>query len=134
MFNQNQSQRNEIAHREEAAKPVPQVRPVTPPVDIFENQDGILILSDMPGASKESLRVELHGQVLSVEADIGLQVPTGFSPLYTEWNAKRYARSFTLSRELDPERVEAELSQGVLKLTIPKSEASKPRKIDVKVH
>jgi HSP20 family molecular chaperone IbpA len=106
---------------------------MTPAVDIVEDSHGITLLADVPGASRETVSIKLDDNVLTLEAAISLELPEDMTPLYTEMIGKKYARSFTLSRELDAQNIQAEVSDGVLKLHIPKSEAYKPRKIEINV-
>ncbi len=106
-------------------------RPIAPAVDIYENSDEILLYADMPGITKETLALNVEGEVLSIEGTIALKLPEGANPLYTEVETSRYARNFTLSRELDTSHIDAQIQDGVLKVRIPKQEASKPRKIPV---
>jgi HSP20 family protein len=111
-----------------------ELQPATvPPVDIFEDESGITVLADLPGVSRERLNIKVTGDNLSIEGMA--QVPeTGVIELiYGEVQSPVYRRQFTLSRELDPGKIEAKLSDGVLRLHIPKSEAAKPRRITVSV-
>lgn len=106
-------------------------RPVLPPVDILEDETGITLVADMPGVRREDLVLQVEGDVLSIEGEARLDLPADLVPLYDELPGHRYARSFTLSRELDPSGIKADVDRGVLRLHIPKAEASKPRKIEV---
>jgi HSP20 family molecular chaperone IbpA len=106
---------------------------VVPAVDIFENENGITLLADMPGVNRNSVHLRLEDNTLHLEGDVALDVPRSLEPLLMEFNGRRYARSFTLSRELDTSNISAEMNAGVLKVNIPKAEAHKPRKIEVKV-
>lgn len=106
---------------------------VVPPVDIFEDDAGITVLADLPGASREQLGVRVDGDSLIIEATANtIAVPQGMELIYSEAQFPSYRRQFTLSRELDPSRIEASLKDGVLRLTIPKSEQAKPRRIEVR--
>jgi HSP20 family molecular chaperone IbpA len=91
-------------------------------------------MADMPGVSRDRLVVRVDGDGLMIE---GAAQPQGSSAgmeiVYGEVLNPVYRRSFTLSRDLDPGKIEASLNQGVLKLVIPKSEQAKPRRIEVKV-
>jgi len=106
---------------------------IRPAVDIFEDEGGITLHADMPGISKERLNVKVEGDVLTIEGDAEIPMPEGMEPLYADVRATHYQRSFTLSSEMDTEKVEANLKHGVLTLRIPKREEHKPRKIEVKV-
>ena len=104
-----------------------------PPVNIFEDADGITLEADMPGVSKERLQLHVDRDSLLIEGDARFDMPKGMEPLHAEVRATRYQRSFALSRELDVEHVDASLKDGVLRLRIPKRAEVRPRKIDVRV-
>lgn len=126
------SAKQELTQRE-GAKPVPATA-VRPPVDVVEDESGITLSADLPGLTKDRLQVRVDGDTLMVEGEASLDVPTGTEPVYAEVPPLIvYRRSFTLSRELDGTRVNASLKDGVLTLRIPKTEAAKPRRIDVNV-
>lgn len=108
-------------------------RAIRPPVDVFEDATGITLQADMPGVSKEKLDVRVDSDSLTIEGDISILMPDGMDPLYADVRATHYQRSFTLGSEMDTEKVEASLKDGVLTLRIPKREEHKPRKIQVQV-
>jgi HSP20 family molecular chaperone IbpA len=103
-----------------------------PPVDVFENESGITLLADLPGVTREQLGVRVDGDTLTVEAAGAIEGPKDMELVYGEAAYPSYRRSFTLSRELDTSRVEATLKDGVLRLSIPKLEEAKPRRIEVR--
>ncbi len=103
-----------------------------PPVDVFEDETGITLTADLPGVSKERLGVKVNGDNLLIEGDVSVPAPQEMELLYAEILASSYRRSFTLSRELDASKIEANLKDGVLKLRIPKAEEAKPRRIEIK--
>jgi HSP20 family molecular chaperone IbpA len=106
---------------------------VVPPVDIFEDESSITVLADLPGVSREHLGVRVDGDTLILEATANaISVPQGMELIYSEAQLPSYRRQFTLSRELDPSRIEAALKDGVLRLTIPKADEAKPRRIEVR--
>jgi HSP20 family molecular chaperone IbpA len=108
-------------------------QPVTiPPVDVFENESGITLLADLPGVSHDKLGVRVDGDTLTVEATAATEGPGNMQLLYGEVRYPAYRRSFTLSRELDSSRIEATLKDGVLRLSIPKREEARPRRIEVR--
>ncbi|MES1983057.1 MAG: Hsp20/alpha crystallin family protein [Pseudomonadota bacterium] len=109
-------------------------RALLPPVDVIEDASGIVLYADLPGVKKDKLTLQVDGDKLTLEAEIDLNVPEGMEAIHAEVSLSRYRRSFSLSKELDSEQISAELNQGVLKLTIPKTKHSQPRKIDVKLH
>jgi HSP20 family protein len=105
-----------------------------PAVDIYENDQGVTILADMPGVSRDRLVVRVDGDGLLIEgAALPQQSSAGMEIVYGEALNPMFRRSFTLSRDLDPCKIEASLNQGVLKLMIPKSEEARPRRIEVRV-
>lgn len=106
---------------------------MTPRVDVLEDDSGITLVADMPGVSKESLEIKVENDALSIEGAISAATPQALEATYAEVRIPRYRRSFTLSRELDASRIEAQLQNGVLKLRIPKHEQARPQRISVKV-
>jgi HSP20 family molecular chaperone IbpA len=121
-------------HKELATTPSTDAnhRPVAPAVDIFEDAGGITLLADMPGVSRDRLEVNLDGDNLSIEGRVELDAPAEMRALWAEVSVPRFRRTFTLSRELDPARIEANLKDGVLTLRVPKQAHAQPRRIDVK--
>ena len=117
----------ELARRNEDAE-----RPaMIPPVDVTEDESGITLVADLPGASRETLALDVDGDTLTIEAPLALGTPDGLQPVYAEVRSGRYRRSFTLSRELDSTNIAASLRDGVLTLRIPKSEQARPRRVAV---
>ncbi len=106
---------------------------MTPRVDVLEDDTGITLLADMPGVAKDALEIKVEGESLSIEGAITAPTPQAMEASYAEVRVPRYRRSFTLSRELDTARIEAQLKDGVLKLRIPKQEQAQPRRISVKI-
>jgi HSP20 family protein len=106
---------------------------VLPPVDIFEDENGFVLLADMPGVAKEQLVVRVTGDSLLIEGTAAVPVNGDMELVYGEARTAQYRRSFTLSRELDPGKIEARLDKGVLTLRIPKAEEARPRRIEVSV-
>jgi HSP20 family protein len=103
-----------------------------PPVNIFEDAEGITLEADMPGDSKDRLQVQVDQDRLLVEGGVEFPMPEGMEALYADVRATRYSRSFALSRELETANIEANLKDGVLRLRIPKRAEVRPRKIDVR--
>jgi HSP20 family protein len=106
-------------------------RAVLPAVDVFEDASGITLLADMPGVPKDMLELKVEGDSLLIEGSVWPRTPDGLEAIYAEVRVPRYRRSFTLSRELDTTRIEANLKDGVLKLRIPKQAHAQPRRIAV---
>ena len=106
-------------------------RTYVPDVDIYETADSLWLWADMPGVDEHSLEVNVVDGVLSIAGQVGLQDYDNLAPVYTEYNIGNYARRFTLSSEIDPERIKARMTNGVLELELPKTERAKPRRIAV---
>jgi len=104
-----------------------------PPVDVIEDSSGITLYADMPGVSRESLHARVEADTLLIEGELGLNIPEGMEASHAEVSMPRYRRVFTLSKELDSDKVTAELKQGVLKLRIPKAEHAQPKRIKINV-
>ena len=105
-----------------------------PPVDVIEDANGITLYADLPGVSRERLNLQVDGETLTIEGQVGTAMPPDMEATYAEVSLPRYRRVFTLSKELDTEKLQAELKQGVLKLRIQKAEHAKRRKIVVEVN
>jgi HSP20 family protein len=120
------------AVRESRDRQQPQQRAVVPPVDVFENEASITLLADLPGVQREQLHIRVDGDTLVLEATARAGGPENMELVYGEAQCPAYRRQFTLSRELDTGRIEAQLRDGVLRLSIPKSEAARPRRIEVR--
>ena len=108
-----------------------QQRAVLPAVDVFEDATGITLLADMPGVPRDQLELKVEGDALLIEGAVQPSTPDGLEAIYAEVRVPRYRRSFTLSRELDTARIEANLKDGVLTLRIPKQAHAQPRRIEV---
>lgn len=104
-----------------------------PPVDVVEDANAIILHADLPGVSKDKLHLHIEAETLTIEGELDLDVPEGMEATHAEVSLGRYRRVFTLSRELDTEKVSAEFRNGVLTLRIPKAEHAQPRRIEVKV-
>lgn len=109
-----------------------QPAPLVPPVDIVEDGEGILVKADLPGVSKDELSIGVDGDTLNVEAIVKLGEPANMDPLYAEIRVAQFRRSFVLGSDLDPDKIEAGMKNGVLTIRLPKREQAKPRKIDVR--
>ncbi len=108
-----------------------EARPALPAVDVYEDAGGITVLADMPGVRKDGLDVRVDGDSLSIEGRVELDVPGEMRALWAELGVPRFRRTFTLSRELDANRIEAALKDGVLTLRVPKQAHAQPRRIEV---
>lgn len=103
---------------------------VAPAVDIFENENEILLHADMPGVVKEDISVHIDNGTLSLSGTRTLE--TKGAAGWEEFGNVRYVRNFSVPQAIDIAKVEAELKDGVLRLHLPKSEAAKPRQIEIK--
>ena len=126
------SENREFANRPTEQTPE-RVLTVLPPVDIVEDENGIALTADLPGVSKESLGVRVDGDILVIEGQMSVAGPANMQLVYAESRVPNYRRTFTLSRELDTGKIDAQLKDGVLKVRIPKVEEAKPLRIEVKV-
>jgi HSP20 family protein len=102
-----------------------------PPVDISESREGITLQADMPGASKERLQVRVEGNSLLIEGAVQLELPEHAQAVHADVRSSTYRRRFVLSRELETNRIEASLKDGVLTVRIPKRAELLPRKVEV---
>ena len=122
-----QSKAAETATRHE------QERVMRPAVDIFEDNTGITVHADMPGVTRERLEIQIDRDTLAIEGKAEIPMPEGLEAIYADVRSTRYQRSFTLSHELDGEKADASLKDGVLTLRIPKREQYQPRTIKVNI-
>jgi len=104
-----------------------------PPVDVIEDSTGITLYADMPGVPKDKLQLRVDNDQLMLEGEIVLPLSQGLESAHAEVSLSRYRRAFTLSKELDADKVSAELSQGVLRVRIPKAAHAQPRRVEVRV-
>jgi len=106
-------------------------RVYTPDVDIIERKDDILVIADMPGVDENSVDVTLEKNIVSIYGRVQPEIVEGASPVYLEYGIGDYERSFTLSDEIDRDKIRATVKNGTLRLILPKAEAAKSRKIQV---
>jgi len=104
----------------------------TPPVDIIEGKDSLFLIADMPGVDEHSVDIILEKNVLTIYGTVDPEMPENHRLISAGYGIGDYQRSFTLSNEIDRDRIEAVVKNGVLKLTLPKAETAKTRKIPVK--
>jgi HSP20 family protein len=132
------SNRNDITTTEAGKTPATQdqheaQRAVQPAVDVYETEASITLLADMPGVPRDQLEIQVEGDSLLIQGQAQPPIPADLEPLWAEVRVPRYRRSFTLSRELDASRIEANLKDGVLTLRIPKQAHAQPRRVQVNV-
>ncbi|WP_251864900.1 Hsp20/alpha crystallin family protein [Achromobacter sp. Marseille-Q4962] len=104
-----------------------------PPVDIFEDANGITLLADLPGVSKDRLNISIDADELLIEGEASVEVPADIRLVHGELRAPLFRRAFTLSQELDRDKISANLKHGVLRLHIPRLQKAQPRQIPVNV-
>ena len=121
-------QKRELEKKEETTIPA---RVFLPTADIYETDDALNVVLEMPGVEKSSVEVRVEDGVLKIDGRLDFSKYQGLQPLYTEYNVGHYSRSFRLSSKIDQNKIGAELKDGVLSLVLPKVEEAKPRTIQV---
>ena len=121
-------QKREVEKRQESTIPWRVFQPVT---DIFETDQALTVVLEMPGVNKESVEVGVENDVLTINGQIDFSKYGGLQPLYIEYNIGNYSRSFQISSKIDQDGIKAELKDGVMTLVLPKAEKAKPRRISV---
>ena len=116
----------EIQRKEETRS---QERYVTPPVDIYETAEGLVVKADLPGVAKDGLDVQVENNLLTIRAQASHAAPGDL--LYREYELAHFFRQFELTDRVDQQKISADLKNGVLTLSLPKAEEAKPRRIDV---
>ena len=114
---------------DQSARPTPVF---TPAVDIYETQDALVLMADMPGVSKKSLTIRLEDNVLTLEGEASQPLAQGETYLLREYRVGRYMRQFTLSDLIDQGKIDAKLKNGELTLTLPKASKAKPTRVEVR--
>ena len=115
--------------REETRTPESFIRPA---VDIYETEEGLTLLADLPGVAKDGLEVDIDKGILSIKGTV--DEVGGGNDLYREFALANYYRQFQIPDEIDPEKASAELKDGVLTLQLPMAEAAKPSRIEITAH
>jgi HSP20 family molecular chaperone IbpA len=129
-----ESKEIQVKDKHEVTSPAEQTRPgivFTPEVDIFENEQQINLLADMPGVAPNDVKIDLNDGVLSISGEVQPFEGKDESDVLIEFEIGRYYRQFTLSAVVDQSKIEAKLEDGVLRLTLPKAEKAIPRQIAV---
>jgi HSP20 family molecular chaperone IbpA len=132
--NMTESKELQVKDKQAVATPAEQTRPgpvFTPVVDIFETENEIRLLADMPGVKPEDLNIDLRDDILTIIGDVQPWEAAGEADLLVEYEIGRFYRQFTLAETIDQDRIEAKLADGVLNLTLPKHAKATPRKITV---
>jgi HSP20 family protein len=121
-------EKQELAQQDEKTVPG---RYYMPAADIFETDDALTLLLEMPGVSKNNVDVQIENDVLRVEGKIDYSAYKDIEPVYTEYNVGHYARAFTLSNKIDRDAITARVEDGVLTLTLPKAKEALSRRIAI---
>jgi HSP20 family protein len=121
--------KRELETKEEGTIPA---RTFLPTADIFEAEDALHVVLEMPGVEKDNINLNVREGVLNIEGRLDFSKYKDLQPLYTEYNVGNYSRSFRLSTSIDQNKIGAELKDGVLSLTLPKIEEAKPRAIQIR--
>jgi HSP20 family molecular chaperone IbpA len=121
-------EKKELVAKEEKTVPG---RYYLPYADIYETDEALAVVMEMPGVEKKDLDVGLENDVLRVDGRIDFSKYKDMEPVYAEYNVGHYERSFTLGSAVDQEKISANLEDGVLTLTLPKAKHAQPRKIAI---
>jgi HSP20 family molecular chaperone IbpA len=121
-------EKQELVTKEEKTTPG---RYYVPYTDIYETDDALTMVMEMPGVEKKDVNISLENNLLRVEGQIDFSKYEGMEPVYAEYNVGHYVRSFALSDKIDQEKISAQLDDGVLTLTLPKAKESQPRRINI---
>jgi HSP20 family protein len=120
--------KKELVSKEEKTVPA---KYYIPPADIYETDDALTLILEVPGVEKKNLNIKLENDVLRIDAQIDFGKYEGYEPVYTEYNVGHFQRAFTLSSKIDQDKITAELNDGVLTLTLKKSKEPTPRRISL---
>jgi HSP20 family protein len=121
-------EKREIEKKQESTIPA---RTFLPNTDIFETEQALTIVMEMPGVDKSKVNVSVEDGLLTIQGQLDFAKYEGMQPVYTEYNIGHYRRGFSLSNKVDQEKIRAEMTDGVLTLVLPKAEEAKPRRISV---
>ena len=125
---------DDVSVKANEAKPTARAEAsLLPPVDVIEDAQGITLYADLPGVPKDKVTLHVEDDTLTIEGEVALPLPEGMQASHAEVQLPRYRRVFQLSKELDADKVTAELNHGVLKLRIPKAEHAQPKKVEIRV-
>lgn len=121
-------EKKEVQSKSESTVPGKMYMPTT---DIVETDDALMIYMDMPGVSKEKLKIKLEKDILGIDGEIDSNPYENLEPLYTEYNIGHFTRNFELSNKIDQNGIKAKMDDGVLTLTLPKVPESQPKTIAI---
>jgi len=122
-------QKREVEKAQESTTPM---RAFLPTTDIFETEDALTVVLEMPGVDRDNIDVSVENGVLTVEGKINFSKYEGLQPVYSEYNIGPYRRIFRISSRVDQDKIRAEMRDGVITLVLPKAAQAKPRRIEVK--
>ena len=122
-------QKREVEKDQEATTPT---RAFMPNADIFDTEDALTVVLEMPGVDRDNINISIENGVLTVEGKINFGKYEGLQPVYSEYNVGPYRRSFRISSRIDQDKISAEMHDGVITLMLPKAEEAKPRRIEVR--
>jgi HSP20 family protein len=125
-----ETQKQEIVEQDQAER-TRDSRMYVPRVDIYESNEAIHVVADIPGADENSIDITLEKNVLTIDAEVQVEKPEDYSITYAEYGIGSFRRKFSISNEIDQEKIVAEVKDGVLKMILPKSEKV-TQKISVK--
>lgn len=121
-------EKKELVEKEEKTVPA---RYFVPNSDIYETEDALTVVMEMPGVTKDNVNIKIEDDVLEIEGRIDFSKYAELEPVYSEYNVGHFTRKFSLSDRIDRKKASAELNDGVLTLTLPKAEKAKPRRIKI---
>ncbi|MBW2407212.1 MAG: Hsp20/alpha crystallin family protein [Deltaproteobacteria bacterium] len=125
----------QVKPKQEVTSPAEQTQPgvvFTPGVDIFETERELTLLADLPGVTAENLTIDLRENTLTLTGEVAPFETANEQDILIEYEIGKYYRQFSLSNVIDQSKIDAKLVDGVLRLTLPKVEEAKPRKIEVR--
>ncbi len=131
MTDTNRELQKKEAELEKGVEPTRATRLYTPTVDIIEHKEDIVMFADMPGIDETSVDITLEKDLLTIYGKVEPEVPEKHRLAISEYGVGDYKRTFTVSSEIDRDRIQASVKDGVLKLVLPKAESAKTRKIPV---
>jgi len=121
-------EKKELAEKGEKTTPA---RYYVPDTDIYETDDALTVVLEMPGVDKDNVEIGLEDDVLTIEGRIDFSKYESMQPVYTEYNVGHYTRKFSVGSKIDQDKITAEIEDGVLTLHLPKAEEAKPRRIKI---
>ena len=124
--------KQEVQNQEQGREQTRPGRYFLPDVDIYESDEGLRLWADMPGVDEKDVEVTLKDGMLTIEGMVSTDLYRNLVPVYTEYNVGNYHRQFIVNQEIDGGRIEARIRNGVLEVSMPKAEAARPRRIEVK--